>query len=70
MTVLVFKTSSQNCAANSQSDLIELGSVSMLPKNRTKNKKLDLPWASGNPGGVTLVISAGEVKLVTIEAEL
>ena len=33
----------------------------MLPKN----KKLDLPWASGDPGDVTLVISAGEVKLVT-----
>ena len=39
-------------------------------KNKTKNKKLDLPWASGDPGDVTLVISAGEAKLVTIEAEL
>ena len=71
MTVLFFKISSQNFAANSLSDLIELGSVSMLPKkNKTKNKKLDLPWASGDPGDVTLVISAGEAKLVTIEAEL
>jgi hypothetical protein len=47
MTVLVFKTSSQNCAANSQSDLIELGSVSMLSKKQNKKQNVRLAVGLG-----------------------